>query len=48
MQSVRKDEEKKKLFQNFAHLYLEIGWHNLLQIWDVDLPNLGASLVEFG
>ena len=44
MQSVQKDEEKtKNLFQTFACLYLGIGWHNLLQIWYVDLPSSGAS-----
>jgi len=33
----------KKLFQNFACLYLGIGW---LQIWYVDSPSLGASLQQ--
>jgi len=47
MQSVQNEEErkKKKLFQNFAHLYLAIGWSNLLQIWylvqGISAANLG-------
>jgi len=33
MQSVQNEEEKtKKLFQNFARLYIGISWHDLFQI----------------
>ena len=34
---------KKKIFWNFACLYLGIGWCNLLRIWYVDSPSSGAS-----
>ena len=45
MQSARKDEEKtKELFWNFAWLYLGMDLHDVLQMWYIDLPSLGASL----
>jgi len=44
--SVHKDKEKNELFGNFAHLYLGIGWHDLLQIWYLDSPSLGVSLQQ--
>jgi len=42
---MKKNKKKKmeKLFQNFVCSYLEIGWHDLLQNWNVDLPSSGAS-----
>jgi len=40
MQSVRNDDEEKK-WRHFVHLYLEIGWHELLPIWHVESPTLG-------
>ena len=36
-------KKTKKLFWNFAHLYLGIGWHDLLQIFYIDSPSSGAS-----
>ena len=36
----------KELFQSFSHSYLRIDWHNLLQIWYVDLPRSGASVEQ--
>ena len=39
-------KKTKKLFWNFVHSYLGIDWHNLLQIWYVDLPSLGASVEQ--
>ena len=45
MQSVR-NKKKKKLFQDFSHLHLGIGWYDLLQIWYADLPSLGTSQQE--
>jgi len=41
-----KKKKTKKFFRNFAHLYLGIGWCNLLQIWNVDSPGWGASLPQ--
>ena len=38
-----KRKKMKKLFQNFAHLYLGICWHDLLQICSLHLPSLGTS-----
>jgi len=39
MRSVQKDEEEnnEEIKQIFARLYLGIDWHDLLQIWNVDL-----------
>ena len=34
-------ENKKR--RNFACLYREISWHDLLQIWYIDSPGLGVS-----
>ena len=54
LQSVRKEEEKKrrKKTPKFGHLYLENGWSNFLQIWNVDSPYLAgtsvATLVSIG
>ena len=39
-------KKTKKLFGNFAHLYLGIDWNDLLQIWHVDLPSSGASVEQ--
>ena len=41
-----KKKKTKKLFWNFAHSYLGFGRRNLLQIWYVFLPSLGASLQQ--
>ena len=48
MQSVWNEEEKTKLFQNFARSYLRIDWHDLLEIWYVDSPSAGASMEQIG
>ena len=36
LQSVRKEVEEKNL--NFGRSYLENGWSEVLQIWNVDSP----------
>ena len=35
-------KKMKKLFQNFASLYLGIGWRDLLQMWFVVLSSSGG------
>jgi len=39
-------KKMKKLFRNFARSFLGMGWHDLLQVWYVDSPSLGASLQQ--
>ena len=43
MQSMRNEEKK---WQNFAHLYLGIGWYNLLQIWYVIRKHLSSKNLD--
>jgi len=38
--------KKKKNEEIIACSYHGIGWHNLLQIWYIDLPSWGASLQQ--
>ena len=39
-----KKKKMKKLFWNFARLYLGIDWHDLFQIWLIDSPSSGVSV----
>jgi len=36
----------EEIISKFARSYLRIGWHDLLQIWNVDSPSSGASLQQ--